>query len=190
MDQSPSDKNSLFPEADIRFASFGSRFGATLLDGFILSGIILPITYFNVITWKIPYLFIITALTEIAYKPFLEYRYGATLGKMAVGIEVLGHQFQRVSFNEEMKRVSFYIVPSFLQFILSVRIYFSPEFLTVKNYNDFNQFIIDSNPSTLLLGGLVFVIGIADCVTFFLNNQRRSLHDLYADTYVVEKVRR
>jgi uncharacterized RDD family membrane protein YckC len=190
MDESPSDKNSLFPEADIRFASFGSRLGASLLDGLINVAIILPITYYNILTWKIPYLFVITSLAQIAYKPFLEYRYGATLGKMAVGIEVLGHQFQRVSLNEEMKRVSFYIVPSFIQFILTVRIYFSPEFVSAKNYTQFNQLLVDSNPATLILSGLVVMIGIADCITFFLNNQGRSLHDLYADTYVVEKMGR
>jgi uncharacterized RDD family membrane protein YckC len=190
MDEYRSEKNSLIPEADIKFASFGSRLGATLLDGLIISGVTLPITYYNVITWKIPYLFILTALVEIIYKPFMEYRYGATLGKMAVGIEVVGHDFQRVSFNEEMKRVSFYIVPNFLQFILSLRVYFSPEFITVKNYNDFNQYIMDSNPATLLLGGLVVFIGVADCITFFLNNQGRSLHDLYAGTYVIDKTSR
>jgi uncharacterized RDD family membrane protein YckC len=187
MNETPPENEPLFPEADIRFASFGSRFGASLIDGIIISAIILPVTYFNVISWKIPYLFIVTSLVEIIYKPFLEYRFGATLGKMAAGIQVLGHQFQKVSFNEEMRRVSFYMVPSIIQFLLTVRIYFSPEFFTIKNYNDYNQFVVNSNPATLVLGGLVFFLGMADCITFLLNPQRRSLHDLYAGTFVVEK---
>jgi hypothetical protein len=86
-----------------------------------------------------------------------------------------------------MRRVSFYMVPAILQFVLTVRNYFSTEFISVKNYNDFNQYLISSNPATLLLGGIVFFLGVADCLTFFLNNQRRALHDLYAGTYVVEK---
>jgi len=94
MNDTPSENEPLFPEADIRFANFGSRFGASLIDGIILAAIIFPVTYFNVTSWKIPYLFILTSLLEIVYKPFLEYRYGATLGKMAAGIQVLGHQFQ------------------------------------------------------------------------------------------------
>ena len=187
MNETNTQDEPLFPEAEIRFASFGSRFGASLLDGIILSAIILPVTYFNVTSWKIPYLFILTSLFEIVYKPFLEYRYGATLGKMAVGIQVLGHQFQKVSINEEMRRVSFYMVPSVLQFLFIVRMYFSSEFFSIKNYNDYNQFIVNSNPATLVLGVLVFFIGIADCITFLLNPQNRSLHDLYAGTYVVEK---
>jgi uncharacterized RDD family membrane protein YckC len=187
MNDSVPDPDSLFPEADIKFASFWNRLGATLIDGLIITFIVLPVTYFNVVSWKIPILFISTSLLGIIYKPFLEYRFGATLGKMAVGIQVLGHQFQRVSFNEEMRRVSFYIIPSILQFVFTVRNYFSPEFISVKNYNEFNQYVVSSNPATLLLGGIVFFLGAADCLTFFLNNQRRALHDLYAGTYVVDK---
>jgi uncharacterized RDD family membrane protein YckC len=189
MDESPKEENSLFPEADIKFASFGKRFGAALLDGLILVGIFLPITYFNVMTLKIPYIFIVTALVEIIYKPFMEYRFGATLGKMALGIEVVGPKFQRVSFNEEMKRVSFYIVPNFLQFILSVRVYFTSAFLSFKTFDEYNQFIVNTNPSTALLRNLVIFIGVADCITFFTNTQGRSLHDLYGGTYVIEKIR-
>jgi Na+/H+ antiporter NhaD/arsenite permease-like protein len=109
---------------------------------------------------------------------------------MAVGIEVLGNQFQKVSFNEEMKRVSFYMVPSIIQFILTVHFYFSPAFRSTDNYNDFNQKIVSANPAMIILGGIVLVLGTADCITFFMNNQRRALHDLYAGTYVVEKYRR
>jgi len=92
-----------------------------------------------------------------------------------------------VSFNEEMRRVSFYMVPSIIQLMLTVRVYFSPEFFTIKNYNEYNQYVVSSNPATMVLGLLVFFLGIADCITFLLNPQRRSLHDLYAGTYVVEK---
>jgi uncharacterized RDD family membrane protein YckC len=187
MNDSEQDDGSLIPEADIQFASFGSRFGASLIDGLIISAVILPVTYFNVISWKIPYLFILTSLLEIVYKPFLEYRFGATLGKMAVGIQVLGYQFRNVSLDEEMKRVSFYMVPSIFQFLMTVHFYFSPVFKSTVNYNDFNQVIISSNPAMLLLGAIVFFLGVADCITFFMNGQRRALHDLYAGTYVVEK---
>jgi uncharacterized RDD family membrane protein YckC len=34
---------------------------------------------------------------------------------------------------------------------------------------------------------IVFVLLVADCITFLTNDQNRSLHDLYAGTYVIEK---
>ena len=87
----------LFPEADIVFAKFWARFGAMLIDGLVVIAIVLPATYFNVIQWKSPWIYIVTSLLTIIYKPFMEYEYGATLGKMAVGIKVVGHQFQKVT---------------------------------------------------------------------------------------------
>src|ERR1700712_1161316 len=108
------DDEPLFPDADIVFAKFWIRFGAFLLDGLIIIIIILPVTYFNVIQWKIPWVFILTSIITIIYKPFMEYQYGATLGKMAVGIQVVGNQFQKVTLKEELRRVSFYLVPGII----------------------------------------------------------------------------
>jgi uncharacterized RDD family membrane protein YckC len=59
MNDSFPDNESLFPEADIIYSTFWNRFGASLIDGIILILISLPVTYFNVISWKIPVLFII-----------------------------------------------------------------------------------------------------------------------------------
>src|SRR4051794_33511203 len=115
----------MFPEAEIIFAKFWSRFGAMLIDGLITIVIVLTVTYFNVIQWKIPLVYIVTSVLTIVYKPFMEYQYGATLGKMAMGIKVVGHQFQKVTLNEELRRVSFYIVPNIIQQVLTLNIYFS-----------------------------------------------------------------
>jgi uncharacterized RDD family membrane protein YckC len=177
----------LFPEADIVFAKFWTRFGAMLIDGLITIIIILPVTYFNVIQWKIPWIYIVSSLITIIYKPFMEYEYGATLGKMAVGIQVVGHQFQKVTLKEELRRVSFYLVPNIIQQVLTLKFYFSNQLISVKQYKDYNDFIVSTNPALYILNIIVICLLIADTITFFSNNQNRSLHDLYAGTYVIEK---
>jgi uncharacterized RDD family membrane protein YckC len=176
----------MFPEADIIFAKFWTRFGASLIDGLITIIIILPVTYFNVIQWKIPWVYIVTSLLTIVYKPFMEYEYGATLGKMAVGIKVVGHGFQKVNLKEELRRVSFYIVPNIIQQVLTLNFYFSHQLDSVQHYKDYNDYIVNSNPALYILNIIVVVLLIIDCITFFSNNQNRSLHDLYAGTYVIE----
>jgi uncharacterized RDD family membrane protein YckC len=180
------DDEPLFPEADIVFAKFWTRFGAFLLDGLIIVIIILPVTYFNVIQWKVPWIFIVTSLITIIYKPFMEYQYGATLGKMAVGIQVVGNQFQKVTLKEELRRVSFYLVPSLIQQILTLNFYFSNQLNTIQHYKDYNDFIVSTNPALYILNIIVVVLFVADTMTFFSNNQNRSLHDIYAGTYVIE----
>jgi uncharacterized RDD family membrane protein YckC len=117
----------------------------------------------------------------------MEYQYGATLGKMAVGIKVVGHHFQKVTLKEELRRVSFYIVPNIIQQILTLKFYFSNQLNSIQHYKDYNDFIITTNPALYILNIIVVGLLIVDTITFFSNGQNRSLHDLYAGTFVIVK---
>lgn len=187
MSEIQTDDEPLFPEAEIKFATFWPRLGALFLDTLIIGVIILPVTYFNLSGWKIPSIYILTTLISITYKPFMEYRFGATIGKMAAGLVVVGYNFGKLTLNEEMKRVSFYYLPSILIAIITVRNYFSPEFLTISGIRAFQNYVNSSNPAIPWINGIVSFFAIADCITFFSNDQRRSLHDIYAGTYVIQK---
>jgi uncharacterized RDD family membrane protein YckC len=178
---------SMIPEADIVFAKFWTRFAAYLLDSMIISIITLPVTYMNVTHWKLTPFFILTAVVELAYKPFMEYRYGATLGKMAVGIKVVGHFLGKVSLAEELKRVSFYLIPAILQFVFTLRIYFNEAFKRITNFNEYNQLVVALNPATFWIVVIVLILLIADVLVLLSNGENRALHDIYAGTYVVEK---
>jgi uncharacterized RDD family membrane protein YckC len=183
------DDDPIFPEADIRYSTFWDRFGASLLDGFIMLAATMPLTYFNITTWKIPSLYILISLFTVLYKPLLEYQYGATWGKMILGIQVVGQNFGKITLQEELRRVSFYLVPSLLQHVLTLVSYYGAEFLSTKNYQEFNSYIISANPSILWLNGIVIILLIADTITFFSTRPNRALHDIYAGTYVIEAKR-
>lgn len=182
------DEDSIFPEADIRYSTFWERLGASLLDGFIMLALTMPPAYFNITNWKIPSIYILIGLFTVLYKPFLEYRYGATWGKMIVGIQVVGHNFEKITLQEELRRVSFYLVPSILQHVLTLVSYYSSVFLTTNNYQEFNSYIISANPSILWLNGMVIVLAVVDTITFLSTNPNRALHDMYAGTYVIERI--
>jgi len=186
MNENLTEEEPLFPEAEIKFATFWSRFGAFFLDGIIILVITLPITILNVMTWKIPYLFVLTSLIAIAYKPFMEYRFGATVGKMAARLRVVGHSFGKVTLKEELSRVSFYLIPQILQQTLTFTVYLSNSFFSINDYTAFNNRVVYANPSLRWLNGIVIILLIADTICFFSNYQRRALHDVYAGTYVIE----
>jgi len=78
-------------------------------------------------------------------------------------------------------------VPSIIQEIMTLKIYFSDDLKSIVNYSDYNNYITGSNPALVWLNIIVFVLLVADCITFLTNEQNRSLHDLYAGTYVIEK---
>jgi uncharacterized RDD family membrane protein YckC len=184
-----SHEESIFPEAEIVYSRFWDRLGAFLLDGCIVVALTLPISYFNITTWKIPSLYVLIGLISILYKPFMEIRFGATLGKMIVGLEVVGSDFERVTIVEEVKRLSFYLFPAILQHIITLPVYFSSAFDSIYNYREFNRHVSATNPSLLWISGIVFVLLFADTVTFFINQPNRALHDVYAGTNVIEKRR-
>jgi len=186
VNRSAQGEETFFPEREIKFASFWSRFWAYFLDGLIIAAFFLPVTYFNVIQWKLPVIFMISASMTIAYKPFMEYRFSATFGKMALGIKVVGLNFERVTLKEVLSRVSFYIVPSILQQLYTLRIYFLPEFNSINSFIDYSKYASQSNAPIGWLEVLVFILFILDCITFFRNEQNRFLHDIYAGTYVIE----
>ena len=181
------EEKSIIPEADIVYAKFWTRFAAYLLDSIFVSIVILPVTFLNVTSWKLATFFMLTSVVELAYKPFMEYRYGATLGKMVVGIKVVGHFFEKVTLAEELRRVSFYLIPGILQSIFTFRIYFNDRFKTITNINEYNQLVVALNPATVWVVVIVFILFVADILVLLSNEQNRALHDIYAGTYVVEK---
>jgi uncharacterized RDD family membrane protein YckC len=184
-----SEGESMFPEAEIVYSRFWDRLGALLLDGCIMAAITLPVTYFNITSWKIPSLYIIMSLISILYKPVMECCFAATLGKMIVGLQVVGHDFQKITISEEIKRLSFYLFPGIIQNIITTPIYFSTTFESTDNYRVFNGQVAAHNPSLLWITGIVFVLFFADTVTFFINQPNRALHDVYANTNVIERRR-
>jgi len=181
------DEESIFPETDIRYSTFGSRLGASLIDGLIMIAATLPLTYYNIGTFKMPLLYVLIALFTVLYKPFLEYRYGATWGKMLVGLKVVGSDFGKITLQEEMRRVSFYLVPSILQHVLTLGVYFSATFKSISDYKEFNRYIVSENPSLIWINVIVMILVAADTITFFAQQPNRALHDIYAGTYVIEK---
>jgi hypothetical protein len=102
---------------------------------------------------------------------------------------VVGHNFEKITVSEELKRVSFYLFPAILQHIITLPLYFSTSFESINNYREFNHHVSVSNPSLLWISGIVSVLFLADIITFFSTQPNRALHDVYAGTNVIERRR-
>ncbi len=75
-------------QVDVRYSTFGQRFLALLVDGLVLAPFLL-VDFYNKTTWKSLALLMIVFIIMLVYKPFMEAKYGATLGKMALGLTVV-----------------------------------------------------------------------------------------------------
>ena len=68
---------------EIEYAGFWIRVGAAIIDSFVMIPII-AISFYNLLSLKSVILLYILTLISAVYKPLMEWRYGATVGKMAV----------------------------------------------------------------------------------------------------------
>ena len=85
-----------FESGNSVFGSFRDRFLASLIDGLVLLPLVL-IEWFNKSSFKILPLMVFTFLVGFLYKLVLEYRYGATVGKMVLKLKVVNKKFQQVN---------------------------------------------------------------------------------------------
>jgi len=170
----------------VRYGGFWVRFLAVLLDGIILAPISFGIGYFNVISWKSIPLLILVTLAGLAYKPVMEHLYGATLGKMALRLQVVSGRFDKAEFSAILLRNIFNILPGLISLAVSIQIYSDPGFEEISGFQEFaafgNQFA--ANQAMSLIN---FAIMLIDSIMLGVDEQKRSLHDRIAGTYVIEK---
>src|SRR6516164_5563059 len=80
-----------------QYGRFWPRFFALLLDGLIIGTA--PFILYNTMEKKSGLLLIIISCIRLVYKPFFEYRFGATPGKMALKLRVVNYHYEKASFN-------------------------------------------------------------------------------------------
>ena len=97
----------------MEYASFWQRFAASLVDGFLVVGILFLVVFVlagvgGVLSPERDTAFLVFILPMYllvyAYSPFMIGRYGATLGKMAVHIKVVDANGQRPSWGTAISR--------------------------------------------------------------------------------------
>src|SRR5690242_1599640 len=106
LDEKPIARN----ESAVVYGGFWIRFGAIIIDGIILSPVAFGLLYFNATMWKSMPILILGSLVQIAYKPFCEIYYGATLGKMALKLKVVNYEYNSINTVEGLGRNVFGIV--------------------------------------------------------------------------------
>jgi uncharacterized RDD family membrane protein YckC len=168
------------------YAGFGPRLGATLLDGLVL----IPVTVLvivNLFTWKSMELFLALTVINIGYKPFFEYKFGATLGKMAAGTKVTNLDFGAINLQEALMRNIFHIIFVFISAGSTLWIMDQPGFEYVDTFFDYSAFMQSHNQYSLITTWVPALTTLADGIVMLSDTQKRSLHDMIGKTYVMRK---
>jgi len=171
----------------IEYATFTSRLGAYLLDGLIVAGFALLFNVINIATFKSFWVYLPIVLLSILYKPYLESRFGATLGKMVLQIKVTDWNFEQIGFKQSLLRSLIFIVPA----LHSVPIYYlafnNPILANTDNFFDFAYLYSLEYPFEKMVSNLTIIIVVIDLIVLLSDKTKtqRSLHDRIARTYVI-----
>ena len=163
-----------------RYSTFWPRFLAALVDGVLFAFII----HIECLIFGVEYSredSLIQALNGIQlsiYFIIMHGVYGQTLGKMAVGVEVLNYKDEgRIHISQAFKRESVNLALNSFWAILIVA-----TTIEMDMYSTISQPLVFS---AILFGILSILWALSEFVTMLFNNKRRALHDLIGGTVVV-----
>ncbi|UEG51123.1 RDD family protein [Ferruginibacter lapsinanis] len=174
-----------FEYPDHIYATFMQRVWGSVIDMLVLSPIVI-LNMFNNNYWKSLPLMFIVGIIGIVYKPLLEFKYGATVGKMAMKISVLNYEFQKIQLSHSLMRNIFHILPGIYSLIVAYLVFQMPEFATTRSldgYSKLSSSIIDMNFYSVAIS----IVYITDIIFLFSDSKRRTLHDRIGQTFVVRK---
>lgn len=179
------DKEFLTPDK-FYHATFWDRVWAYLLDGLIL----LPATlfiYYNFIFIKSFALNVVIGLIAAAYKPILEWLFGATPGKMILKLKVVTEEYKKAGLVQVTARSGFYLISSLLGLIHSYFMFADPNFQKITNVLGLEKITEISLNSPVgnatQLAGMLILISV---IFVIFHDKRQALHDIIAKTYVVK----
>jgi uncharacterized RDD family membrane protein YckC len=169
----------------VKYSTFWQRFFAILIDCIVLTPFAI-IDTFNKTTWKSYPVFFAAFLIMLAYKPFFEIRYGATLGKMAIKLTVVNTAYQKADIRNVMLRNVFDIFDRLLLSIIALITFSSPgveDTAILKDYADISNMGTISHCVTAVTS----ILAIVDSIFLLTDSRKRALHDRIGQTYVIQK---
>ncbi|MCH2023908.1 MAG: RDD family protein [Saprospiraceae bacterium] len=165
----------------ITYATFIQRIHAFLIDSLIF----FPLSYFseyNLFEAKNFNIVVLVALVWFIYKPLMEWKYGATLGKMAAKIKVVNYSYELPSFNQAMMRFLPYFAIGLSGLILNFNMFCLPDFQNAKSLNDIGKLQDQLSSEGVLICYMFYCYSVTK---IFFNEHKQAFHDRFSQTYCV-----
>jgi uncharacterized RDD family membrane protein YckC len=166
------------------YASFGKRVLATIVDCLVF----IPIYYisdYNYNSWKLLSLdLFLTIFIPVTYRIIMEWKYGATIGKMVAKLRVVNYELKPISFIQSVKRFSVYFLTYSFSVISTITLFYHPEFYQVSG--DEMEFLFETDAYLICLAGIILP-SIITAGFVLVADKKQALHDFIAQTYCVNQ---
>ena len=167
-----------------QWAGFWIRVGASLIDALVFLPVI-GFNFYNLYALKSLPLALIVTFALILYKPYMEFRYGATLGKMAVKIKVVNNLLNPITLNQAIFRYIPWLISQIVSVAATVLLYSHPDFEVATSMSDIgylqNEVI---SPAINMFASLFLMVS---CLVVAFSAKKQGLHDMMAGTFCVYK---
>jgi len=173
------------------YGNFGARFSAMLLDGLILSPMVLITIILNSKNLSNYYIsFAVTTVVSLVYYLYLPVKYGATPGKQLMNLQILKIDGSTITYKDAFQRyLPAFVLSLIALFVTAVAIsradaevYNNLKWLNQSKYlSSFNSVMFYSEI------GLTYIYLFSNLIIFLINPRKRSISDFSGNTVVVYK---
>lgn len=184
MEQQILDDAQATQQSEVKWAGFWVRVGASLVDVLVYLPFI-GLNFYNLYSLKNLPLQLFVDVVFLLYKPIMEYKYGATLGKMAVKIKVVSENFEQITLSQSILRN----YPHWLNQLLSIGTAFllfrHPDFQSADSLTSIGQ--VQKEIVSPMVSSAISFLAIISWLVVAFTSKKQGLHDMIAKTYCVYK---
>ena len=135
------------------YGGFWARFGAAFIDILVFVPIILFSNY-NIISIKSIALLYVLTLISALYKPLMELKYGATLGKMALRLKVVNHNLEPINVDQAFMRYLPWAISIIFQLMAATVMYNAENFQQIDTWEE--MAMLAKNPVLDIISSIYF----------------------------------
>jgi uncharacterized RDD family membrane protein YckC len=174
------------------YSDFGSRLGALLLDGLIMSPVWILIAIINSQSMNMQYYTLILNLLFVFwYMVYLPKTYGGTPGKLVAGLKIIKTDGSDIGWNEAFLR---YSISLGFAIIMAPATIFSLMQADAETYNamgwlqqnTYLQSFVPFYQWIFIWSSFAWLI--AEIIVYFTDDRSRAIHDKIGGTVVVKKI--
>ncbi len=179
------------PPTEPQYAGFWRRVAAHLIDSVALGLALLAIILITLGNNSLYLLtLVVPGVLSIIYQLYLTTKYGATLGKMAMGIQIVRLDGSPIGFAQANLRYSPYLILGLIGVLGNIEAFNNipvPSIFFEHGWLERNSLLQQYQPKWVLLSspvGLFFLL--ADSIALVISKKKLSVHDLIAGTMVIK----
>lgn len=182
LDEQLLQENNRFNE-EVEYIGFWPRLAAALIDTLVLAPIF-AFSFYNIFNLKSLVLMYGLTLLSVLYKPLLEWKRGATIGKSAIGIKVVDYNLEKMNLDQSMTRYIPWLINSIFSLFSSTYLFMSPKFNQMDGFIEMGE-ITNTSPiqTASSIYSVIFLIIVGRLI---FDSKGQGFHDLFAKTYCIK----